>query len=66
MSVRTSEPKLMAFGPCGVVALVPWSVAEALDIVGGQRLTEAQLELLEQVAVNLRVAAKIMREAGGR
>ena len=56
----------MAFGPCGVVAIVPWSVAEALDIVGGQRLTEDQMELLEQVAVNLRVAAKIMREAGGR
>jgi hypothetical protein len=56
----------MVYGPCGVVALVPWSVAEALDLVGGQRLTEDQLDLLEQVAVNLRVAAKIMREAGGR
>jgi hypothetical protein len=56
----------MAFCPCGGVALVPWSVAEALDIVGGQRLTADQVELLEQVAVNLRSAAKIMREAGGR
>jgi hypothetical protein len=63
---RTSEPRLMAFCPCGGVALVPWSVAEALDIVGGQRLTADQVELLEQVAVNLRSAAKIMREAGGR
>jgi hypothetical protein len=66
MSRTASEPKLMVYGPCGVVALVPWSVAEALDLVGGQRLTEDQLDLLEQVAVNLRVAAKIMREAGGR
>lgn len=66
MTGRIHEPKLMVHGPCGVVALVPWSVAEALDLVGGQQLTAEQLELLEQVAVNLRVAAKIMREAGGR